>query len=731
MSLIKMKKLANARQFDQLEIIWPDAITDEQYSLDDLASIVGQVWRLGARAESEALLALLLAAEEEKGGKPARLVCGRIVADQLPKSPLLHKDMKKLLLSENKDHEYLAGILGVILPEKADLAVTLKLIDKYLALDKGAFLSDREHLESGTVTAVNKDTAELTISFNGRHVVLGPDEVSLVIVLPKDHFPSMLLYKPVELKALSQEDPESFVISKLNSVRGKRCSFKDLKTSYIKLESEAAWGKWWKMARPVLKKSMRLEMVGASQPSFKLLKKQVTYEDRLREQYKHIKVPTQRLLMVMDYLSETKREKNADLALLAEFGDSVARTAAAELKSDPALALACLAVHAEVAATGAETVKMNSRAVGQVLKSIDNPAELVARLGDRLLHVVLKRIRTHGGEDWASVWGAVMMRAGRQTTDLIARELIATDNVPALVEALSRVLGHPTASPDVMCWLWKTRFGDTKTTPVLIGEESLGAGILLNSMLDLADSMGRMIAVSDDKQMRLVLDQVLETMTFRDSDPIREYVNTLDKAASNELKQKLDEAEGIRSSSRNVIQAMLRLNHPEIFHESARPWDEDVFYTTESGLKRRQGELDTLVTDDLPAVAKQIGEAAAHGDLSENAEYTAALEKRDQITSRATRIESELAQAKVITPEMSQSDFVNIGCRIRIRDLDNQEEQAYAFLGVWDSDPDNGILSYNAPLAMAFMGREPGQVVEFGEGEHRKRWELINIEPAI
>ena len=93
-------------------------------------------------------------------------------------------------------------------------------------------------------------------------------------------------------------------------------------------------------------------------------------------------------------------------------------------------------------------------------------------------------------------------------------------------------------------------------------------------------------------------------------------------------------------------------------HERHERLGVEARFRPQAGLRRQVVEVE------IPEVAKQIGEAASFGDLSENSEYTAALEKRDQLASRATRMENELSLARVINHEMAGSDFVNVGTRV-------------------------------------------------------------------
>jgi transcription elongation GreA/GreB family factor len=205
-----------------------------------------------------------------------------------------------------------------------------------------------------------------------------------------------------------------------------------------------------------------------------------------------------------------------------------------------------------------------------------------------------------------------------------------------------------------------------------------------------------------------------------------------DSEAAGKLKLLIEQNAGLTSLNRGRLLGLLRLEHERLFAEDSRPWrDEGVIYTTETGLLRRQEDLERIIKFDIPAVAKQIGEAAAFGDLSENSEYTAALEKRDQLTSRAAMMENEIKAARIITPDMARSPYVNVGCRIRARNLDSDREETFCFLGPWDAEPERGVLTYDAPLALAFMGHKVGDEVVYGEGDDRRRWEVMAIEPGL
>ncbi|MBK6899525.1 MAG: GreA/GreB family elongation factor [bacterium] len=732
MNLIKLKKLANSRQFTELEVLWSEALDEPEAEVEEMLRVAAQVRRLGEEERADAMLQGLLHAHEQRHDRHARLDVARQAAVLLPASTLLRRELRQLMPAFHTDYEHAGTLTSRLLAEGIALPDGLAVLDRFLQLRPGSFLSDRSHLEPGMVEEVDAEHTRLTVSFSGRRETLERARVGEVIVLPPDHFPSLLLYRPDELRRLAADDPEAFVVKALTSTRDRTLAHRELRTHYVALHGEDGWSGWWKKARLVLKTSTRIEMTGSGQPTFHLLRQERSYEDRVREQLRGLTEPAPRLQFILERLGEARRDKSVSREMIGELGNAAARLAAPLLEKDAALTLACLALHAEAAELGGDVAEVNPRAAAQVIARIHEPAILPSHLGDRLLQLVLAFVRrVLPAEQWTVFWGRVLPRTGRMTADMMARELLAAGQERVLVSALEDVLSHPTASPEVLGWLWRTRFADTKTGQSLAAMQGMGVGRLMNALLDLMDATGRMTALSDDKRLRKVLEQGQEGLELHDGEPIRVYLSATGPEEARGLKERIERNGGIRASTRTSLLGWLRTAHPEVFAEMSRPWEEDVYYTTMSGLQHRQAALDELVQVDLPAVARQIGEAASHGDLSENAEYTAALEKRDQITSRATRLEGELARAKIITDEMVRSAFVNVGTRVRVRDLVTNVEETYSFLGVWDSQPEVGILSYRAPLAMAFMGARPGDQVEYGEEGERRHWEVLEVGPAL
>ncbi|MBT5413904.1 MAG: transcription elongation factor GreA, partial [Rhodospirillaceae bacterium] len=129
---------------------------------------------------------------------------------------------------------------------------------------------------------------------------------------------------------------------------------------------------------------------------------------------------------------------------------------------------------------------------------------------------------------------------------------------------------------------------------------------------------------------------------------------------------------------------------------------------TASGSIRLQDELKRLKSEERPDVIRALEEARAHGDLSENAEYEAAKERQAFIEGRIGEIEDKLRRADIIDVTKLSGDEVKFGATISLADENSDEEVTYQIVGADESDIKAGLLSINAPLARALIGKGAG-----------------------
>lgn len=132
---------------------------------------------------------------------------------------------------------------------------------------------------------------------------------------------------------------------------------------------------------------------------------------------------------------------------------------------------------------------------------------------------------------------------------------------------------------------------------------------------------------------------------------------------------------------------------------------------TYEGLQKLENELQDLKVVRRKEVAQKIKEAREQGDLSENAEYDAAKDEQRDIEARIDEIEKILKNAEVVIEEEVDLDKISVGCRVRILDMEFDEELEYKIVGSTEANSLKGKISNESPVGRALLGAKVDDVV--------------------
>ena len=135
-------------------------------------------------------------------------------------------------------------------------------------------------------------------------------------------------------------------------------------------------------------------------------------------------------------------------------------------------------------------------------------------------------------------------------------------------------------------------------------------------------------------------------------------------------------------------------------------------YLTNDGYEKLRKELKFLKTEKRRKLSKAIGEARAHGDISENAEYDAAKEAQGLNEKKISELEHKLATAQIIDEERMSRDEVLIGATVKLEDADSGEELEYTLVAEEEADYSQGKISVTSPVGSGLLNHKEGQTVE-------------------
>lgn len=151
---------------------------------------------------------------------------------------------------------------------------------------------------------------------------------------------------------------------------------------------------------------------------------------------------------------------------------------------------------------------------------------------------------------------------------------------------------------------------------------------------------------------------------------------------------------------------------------------------TYEGLKKYEDELENLKVVKRQEVAQKIKEARAQGDLSENAEYDAAKDEQRDIEARIEELEKILKNAEVIVEDEVDLDKINIGCQVKILDIEMNQELDYKIVGSTEANSLKGKISNESPVGRALIGAKTGDIVRVETPGGELEYQVLEIQRA-
>jgi len=148
---------------------------------------------------------------------------------------------------------------------------------------------------------------------------------------------------------------------------------------------------------------------------------------------------------------------------------------------------------------------------------------------------------------------------------------------------------------------------------------------------------------------------------------------------------------------------------------------------TPEGHQKLKEELDRLVKVERPKNIRDIAEARAHGDLSENAEYHAAREKQSFLEGRIQELQSSLSLAEIIDASKINQSRVAFGARVKVSDVEADVEYEFHLVGTEEADVKSGKISITSPVARALIGKEVGDVAVVKAPARTIEYEIVEI----
>jgi len=673
--------VAAARQsgMDGLESAWLELLEDPpeaQVFLQGLDAVAE-----GQRREAGSLLQLLLDAYRERTAHADVLAVARELVEHRHKVDDLMGLVRTSLQELYGKEDWFDAFALIAELEADDVSETLERFDKLLNLLPGGVVYHATGWGEGVVTAIDLGEESIEVSFRGDgrgRVMPFRTAFDVLRILSKDDLRARILTDLEGLKRDAEDDPAALIraVARLNKNRAGAREIKQwLSGSVIE---PSAWASWWRKAKVAAGRDPWLAVENPARPLFILRSRALSPEDEVR-------TAMARATDLPGLLDVVRGPLSLDPApdLLAEMLEGVAAGAVTEGLPPAAHVEAQLVLarhgHHDLAVAGATICDYltEGMAFGPLVSTLA-PASLRREAFEAFV-VARPGVWT---DDIIGDLPALPV----SLVDTVAERLVAEGRGEALTNRLRIFLMTPSRQPGTVVHLCK-RYAAGLLDDVS-GAPSLAEVVI--GLLHLAETQAPK-ADRGDKAKRH---------------------NLVKRFADECNRSDMERAMGVVMRCRTMpielsdpMSAGCLSRFPDLVPKNETPyWESNNIFCTEAGLARRHEEYRVLLEEKIPENSETIGTAAAFGDLSENFEWTAAIEQQRQLTEKAASIEAELKLARSIEDQEVEAGVVSPGTRVSYEQ--QGVKHTISILGPWDQG--DGVVSYLAPVAAGMLGASVG-----------------------
>ena len=151
---------------------------------------------------------------------------------------------------------------------------------------------------------------------------------------------------------------------------------------------------------------------------------------------------------------------------------------------------------------------------------------------------------------------------------------------------------------------------------------------------------------------------------------------------------------------------------------------------SKDGYDKLKAQLDKMKNEDMPRIAEHIAQARGYGDLSENAEYDAAMESQGMLQARINDLQDKLGRAMIVDRTSLPTDRVVFGSRVRVLDLELNDEEDFILVGPGEEDYDQNKILLTSPIGQGLVGKKVGEIAEVAVPRGMLRLRIVEISVA-
>jgi len=713
-----LHRFINKKMFSNVKDIWEKLIKYIPDDVDFFFAIERKIVKVLSGERAAVLLHHLVPHFVQKEDWETAIELLKRILGYEPKNAAARKEIVEAFRNKYLAHSQLEEYLRISNLNQNWRSVHEAIADfeKHIAFDVGNYVF-HSSWKIGRIVSIKEDMFIIDFAGKPGHKMSLKMAVNALKILSPEHIWVLAGTLPKEeVKAKVKADPAwalKVIIRSFNNAADMKL-IKEQLTPEILTNSE--WSRWSVEARRLLKTDSAFGNIPDKLDRYTVRDKPIAFEEKTYNKFRAEKNFFDRVKTIREFLENIEPDSDYFAEMLAYFTGF--------LKSFSTVTEYTVASFLLVQQIVANFPYLNPGldfTFADLLKDIDNYEEMFGKLANAeikksfLLHLKLYH------PQWPNIFAELFHS---YLNKFIIDELVKNESWEVLRELINRIMGRYREHRESFIWVARNLLAepwfvslDIKLEKVLIG------------MIHLLDITFREISNKRDVSFNRKINKQAHDFLFQE----RRLLNYILESGEDSIMRLHTLVEDIKELDPNLKinlkhQIRERYPHYQFPGEQEKEKVSMGLLVTRRGYENKQKELRHILENEIPENSKEIGFALSKGDLRENAEYKAALERQELLKTAALRLQEELQKAQIFTSAQINTDAVSFGTRVVLQNLETGEQELYTLLGPWESDPAKNIISYRSPLGVELQNHKVGEELNFAISDRSFRYAVKDIE---
>ncbi len=715
-------RFINKKQFASVKELWDKLIQLCPEDIDFFFHIEKRIAKNINGERSAALLSTLIPHYREAGDWNTAIEILKRVLLYDSKNNAARKDIVDCYREKYKNHSQLEEYIKIsnLTQNWRSVHEAVADFEKLISFDTGNYVFHRTW-GIGRIVSIKDDTFVIDFSNKSSHKMSLKMAVSALEVLSSEHIWVLKRTLPKEELAAKVKADPSWALKVIIKSFGNCADMKKIKAELVPdVLTAGEWSRWNTEARSILKKDPSFGNLPDKIDQFMVRDKPISFEEKTYNKFKAEKAFFERVRTLEDFIQGGQAEPDSDwfAEMFAYFTGFLkgASTISETVISSWLLVQKIVSIYPFLSpgiSLGFEELFRKIENLETLFTAIDEP-----ELKKDFLIAVKKNV-----PEWPEVFTRLFFLYPNR---YIIDELVANKLYDALSSLFSQLQARYKEHRDAFVWMAKNLMGERWLEKMQVSKEKI-----FISLIHILEITFREIANKRDVSANRKTNRQVHEFLFEEG-KLLEFLMSADEDSITRLFTLVDDVKELDPSIKIHLKHRIKEKFPS-FHFLGEHEAEKVslgLLVTRASFEKKQQDLKRVLDTEIPENSKEIGVAMSKGDLRENAEYKAALEKQEMLKVSASRLQDELQAAQIFNENEVNADRISFGTRAHLKNVKAGQTEQYVILGPWESNPSKNIISYLSPLGAALWNHAKGEELTFTINQNEFHYLVEDIEKA-